>query len=175
MAACPLLWRRQLLTDKKRVLFALIIFVIPAIIIGFLSYKTTSLEKEVSKIEGLRRELSENSGALTVMAQSVKVMQKRVEEGRNKNFVSEMEKIASDLNIGKNFKKSNALGNKKEGMLNINRYELRYEGIDINTVTNLFYRILNAPLLVRVERCNIAVSFDNPNLFNVSLTVAHLN
>ncbi|GAB4433558.1 MAG: hypothetical protein OHK0040_04170 [bacterium] len=163
------------LNNRKNLVLLAVIVLLPIFLIGFLSYQTTMMEKEVAKLKLIKDELSENSANLTVMAQSVKVMQKRMEEGKTKNFVSEIERIANDLNISKNFKKANALGNKKEGILNVNRYELKYEGIDLNTLTNLIYRVLNTPMLVRVERCNISVSFDNPNLFNMSLTVAHIN
>lgn len=145
------------------------------ICIGLLSYKVTVLQKEVASLEMLQKELIENSAALTVMSQSVKHLQKRLEEGRGRNFVQEVEKINADLNILKSLKKVNSIGNKKEGVLNINRYELKYEGIDINTTTNLLYRLLNAPLLIRIERGNLSVSFDNPNLINLSLSVAHIN
>lgn len=161
--------------NKRKTLIAF--FFITAILIlsiAFLSYKTALLQKEVARLEGLKKELSDNGAYYAVMAQSVKIMQKRMEEGRNKNFITEVERITSELNIGKNFKKSNTVGSKKEGALNIKRYELRFEGLDINTVVNLLYRLLNAPLLVRIENCNLSVSFDNPNLFILTITVAHI-
>jgi len=163
------------MNSRKNLIIFLVVTSILLSTIGVLSYKTAKLQKDIAALELLQRELIENSATLAVMSQSVKNMQKRLEDGRNRNFVSEIEKINGDLNMTKAMKKVNSIGNKKEGVLNVNRYELRYEGVDINSATNLFYRLTNAPLLIRVERCNLSVSFDNPNLLNISLSVAHIN
>lgn len=176
MAKLTLLWRLHLLKDKKHTLIvAVFIACIPILLSVFLSYKVASLQKEVSSLEQLYNDISVNIGVLNVMSHSIKAKQKRLEEGKSKNFTSELEKIAGDLNIAKGLKKVNVIGTKKEGMYTLNQYELKFEGLDINTITNLLYRILNAPLLIKVERCNISVSFDKPNLMNVSLRAVHIN
>lgn len=165
-----------MLKDKKNAFIVTItIACILVSLAAFLVYKVTSLQKEVSNLELLYKDISTNAGVLTVMSQSIKAKQKRFEEGKNRNFTSELEKIADDLNIAKGLKKVNVIGTKKEGAYTLNQYELKFEGLDINTITNLFYRILNAPLLMKVERCNISVSFDKPNLMNVSLRAVHIN
>lgn len=160
--------------ERNKIVIFVIAIVSLIALTGYLSYKTASKEKDVIALERLKKELTENGANLTVLAQSVKFMQKKLEEGRNKNFNMEIEKINSDLNINKALKKVNTMGNKKEGALTVTKYELKYEGLDINTLLNLLYRILNAPLLVRVEGCNISVSFDNANLLNLNLIIAHL-
>lgn len=163
------------MNNKKALIILIVIALLVIMCLGLLSYKVAMVEKEVASLQTVQKELLENSATLAVMSQSVKHLQKRLEDGRGRNFVQEIEKINADLNISKSLKKVNAIGNKKEGVLNINRYELKYEGIDINSTTNLLYRILNAPLLIRVERGNLSISFDNPNLINISLSVAHIN
>ncbi len=159
---------------EKKGLFIFVVVAVFVVAIAALGYQAYRLDKEAKALKALNKEMSDNFATLAVMSQSVKIMQKRLEEGRNKSFNAEMEKISTELGLNKNLKKVAASGTKKEGLLNVSLYELKYEGLDINSVVNLLYRILNAPMLVRVERCNMAVSFDNPGLINVSLTVAHI-
>lgn len=50
--------------------------------------------------------------------------------------------------------------------------ELEIEGIDLNAIVNLFYRIENSPVPLKIKRATIKTSFENPNVFILSLTVS---
>lgn len=131
-------------------------------------------QKRLVLMESVYAEMSGNRVALLSMSEETKVLKARTEESRNSNFVSEMEKTTADFGLSKNLKKINFITHREDGQFKADDYEIRIEGVDINTAVNFIYRISHAGVLIKVKQCSMAVSFENPGLLNISLLVSHL-
>ncbi len=49
---------------------------------------------------------------------------------------------------------------------------LEIEGIDLNAIVNLLYRIENSPVPLKVKNAAIKTTFENPNIFILALTAS---
>jgi hypothetical protein len=49
--------------------------------------------------------------------------------------------------------------------------ELQIEKVNMNEVTNILYRIENAPMVLSIKKATIKTSFDNPSLLNITMTI----
>lgn len=125
-------------------------------------------------MESVYAEMSGKKAALMSMAEGTKAFKARAEESKNRNFVSEMEKTAAEVGLSQSLKKINFVTHKEDGQLKADDYELKLEGVDINTAVNFIYRISNAGVLVKVKKCSITVSFENQKILNISLLVSHI-
>jgi hypothetical protein len=85
-----------------------------------------------------------------------------------------MEKTAAEFGLSKNLKKITFITHREDARFRGDDYELKIEGVDINTAVNVIYRIANAGVLVKVKKCSLSVSFENPTLLNISLLVSHI-
>lgn len=160
--------------EKKQLYIFAGVFLAALCVCGFFFYAVNQAGKNLSFLESAYAELVNNKKTLIAMSEDTKILKKRLEDGKNKNFVGEMEKTASDMGIGKNLKKINFVTKKKEGAFNADDYELKLEGVDINAAVNFIYRISNAGLLVKIKKCSMIISFDNPGLLNINLLVSHV-
>ncbi|MEK7308645.1 MAG: hypothetical protein AAB089_06215, partial [Nitrospirota bacterium] len=50
--------------------------------------------------------------------------------------------------------------------------EIEIENIDLNNIINLLYKIENSPVPMKIKTANIKTSFENPNVFILSLTAS---
>jgi hypothetical protein len=49
--------------------------------------------------------------------------------------------------------------------------EVELEKVNMNEMTNIFYRIENGPFLLSVRKSDIKTNFENPALLNITMTV----
>ncbi|MBI5846429.1 MAG: hypothetical protein HZB31_00475 [Nitrospirae bacterium] len=160
--------------DKKKLLVAAGALALLFIAVLFLHAGVNGALKRLALMESVYAEMSGNRAGLISMSEETKALKARVEESKNKNFVSETEKIATECGLSKNLKKIHFITHREDARFKGDDYELKIEGVDINTSVNFIYRILNAGVLVKVKKCSIAVSFENPTLLNISLLVSHI-
>ena len=131
-------------------------------------------QKRLVMMESVYAEMSGNRAALVSMSEGTKALKARAEESKNRNFVSEVEKTAAEFGLSKGLKKINFITRRQDGQFSADDYELKIEGVDINTAVNFIYRISNAGILMKVKKCSLTVSFENPNLLDISLLVSHI-
>lgn len=160
--------------EQKKLLVAAGILASLFVAVFVLHASVNSAKKRLVLVESVYAEMSGDRVALISMSEETKVLKARIEESRNSNFVSEIEKTAAEFGLSKSLKKINFVTHKDNGQFKADDYELKIEGVDINTAVNFIYRISNAGLLIRVKKCSMAVSFENPSLLNISLLVSHL-
>lgn len=87
--------------------------------------------------------------------------------------VSELEQTLKS--IGLKAKVIKPLGIKKtEGFIEED-VELIIEGVDLNKIVNLLYKIEHSHLPLRIKTVEMKTTFENPNLFILSLTASLIN
>jgi hypothetical protein len=125
-------------------------------------------------MESVYAEMANDKTALISMAEVTKALKARAGESRNRNVVTEMERTAAEFGLSKNLKKINFITRRQDGNVSADDYELQFEGVDINTAVNFIYRISNTGILVKIRKCSMTVSFENPAMLNISLLISHL-
>lgn len=160
--------------EKKKLLVAAGTLAFLFVAVLFLRAGVSDAQKRLTLLESVYAEMSGNKSGLISMSEETKALKTRATESKNRNFVSEIEKTATDFGLLKNLKKVNFVTHREDARFRGDDYELKIEGVELNTAVNFIYRILNAGVLVKVKKCSIAVSFENPALLNISLLVSHI-
>ena len=160
--------------EKKKLFVSAGIFALLFVAVLVLQASVNNAQKRLVLMKSVYSEMSGNRAALISMSEETKALKARAAESKNINFVSEMEKTAAEFGLSKGLKKINFVTHKEDGRFRADDYELKIEGVDVNTAVNFIYRISNAGVLVKVKKCSIAVSFENPNILNISLLVSHI-
>ncbi len=160
--------------DKKMLLVAAGILASLFVAVLVLRAGVNDAQKRLVLMESVYAEMSGNMAGLISMSEETKALKTRAVESKNRNFVSEMEKAATEFGLSKNLKKVNFVTHREDARFRGDDYELKLEGVEINTAVNFIYRITNAGVIVKVKKCSIAVSFENPTLLNISLLIAHM-
>lgn len=160
--------------EKKQLLVVAGILVLLLIAVFVLRAGMNDAQKRLALMESVYAEMSGNRAGLLAMSEQTKALKARAAESKNRNFVSEMEKTAAEFGLSKNLKKVTFIMHREDARFRGDDYELKIEGVDINTAVNVIYRIANAGVLVKVKKCSLSVSFENPTLLNISLLVSHI-
>lgn len=158
---------------KKLLIFAGILAALFIAVVVF-NAALNKAQKRLVIMESVYTEMTGNRAGLIAMAEETKKLKARAGESRNSNFVSEMEQTAAEFGLAKGLKKINLVAHKEDGKFRGDDYELKIEGVDINTAVNFIYRISNSGILVNFKKCSMTVSFENPDLLNISLLVSHI-
>jgi len=74
------------------------------------------------------------------------------------------------IRASKRLKKINFVTHREDGQFRADDYELKLEGLDINTAVNFIYRISSTGVFVKVRKCSMTVSLKT-GLLNISLLV----
>ena len=160
--------------EKKQLVAAAGILALLFIAVFVLYVGLNNAQKRLAMLESVYTEMSGNRAGLITMSEETKVLKARAAESKNRNFVSEMEKTATEFGLSKNLKKINFITHREDVRFKGDDYELKLEGVDINTAVNFIYRIANTGVLVKIKKFSLSVSFENPSLLNISLLVSHI-
>ncbi len=160
--------------EKKKLFIFAGIFALLFVAVLVLQASVNNAQKRLVLMDSVYREMSGNSAALISMSGETKALNARAAESKNRNFVSEIEKTTAEFGLSKGLKRINFITRREDGRFRADDYELKIEGVDINTAVNFIYRISNTGVLVKVRKCSITVSFENPGLLNISLLVSHI-
>lgn len=162
--------------DKEKKLYLISLAIIVSIAVGmFFMFKNTELQKRIDISKSILEDIVNNKKAINLMSDYITSSKRRIEGGKNRNINTEIEKIADAVSSKKNIKKIIFLTKKKEGQYNREDYEIRIEGIDINTFVNFLYRLKTAELFIKISGFNLSLSFENPSLLNATLVISYIS
>jgi hypothetical protein len=160
--------------EKKKLVVSAGIFALLFVAVVVLQTSVNNAQKRLALMESIYAEMSGNKAALVSMSEETKTLKARAAESKDINFVSELEKTTAEFGLSKGLKRINFITHREDGQFRADDYELKIEGVDINTAVNFIYRISNTGVLVKVRKCSMTVSFENPSLLNISLLVSHI-
>ena len=81
-----------------------------------------------------------------------------------------MESILKSINLTARVLKP--MGKTKSGEFTEENAQMEIEGADLNSIVNLLYRIDTAPPPLKIKSAAFRSTFENPDIFVVTLTVA---
>ena len=150
---------------------AIVLFLFLLIIPGFILQRASS--KEVDTLKSKRNELALLASEFSGLKGQVDVVELRTIPPQGKGIASVVDDIVLSLGIKGKLKAVKGLGSREiKGPMTEESAEVQLEKMDMNELVNMFYRIGEAPVILSVRRAAIKKSFENPELLDVTMTIA---
>ena len=121
------------------------------------------LEREKRVLDAQLREIQELRKSLTEVKGVVETMERRIGLTEVRGVVSALEQMLGSLGI--KAKSIKTLGeNRVNGFIEEDA-EVEIEGLDLNKVVNILYRIEHSPAPLKLKGLKIRTTFEDPNMF----------
>lgn len=151
-------------------LTALCIFIL--LIPVFLLNRTS--RSELNKLNVKHNELSALSGEYKSLRGRLEAFEQKKSHGKAVSAAQALEETLFSLNLKVKLKSVKIIGSREVKGAIEEVAEAVMEKMTMNELVNLFYRLENGPTGLTVRKINIKKSFENPELLNLSMSVALL-
>lgn len=149
------------------IIIGLYLLIIPAFVMQ------RSSKKELDSLKSRRNELVLLSGEYGALKEQVDVIEQRTTIKQTSGIADALDSIVSSLGMKGKVKSIKGIEKREvKGPMTEEGAEVYLEKITLNEMVNIFYRIGDAPMILSVKRALIKKSFENPELFNVTMTIA---
>ncbi len=149
------------------IVVSLFILVIPAFLVE------RSLKKEVISLKGKYRELTALSNEYKAFSDRIDIIEKRISLVKVNGIVQAIDDLSSSLGIKKKVKSVKVVGRREiTDTMTEEMAEVLIEKVDMNELVNIFYKAENMPMALSIKKVKIKKPFDNPELLDVTMTVA---
>lgn len=129
--------------------------------------------KELERLKSRRAELNVLSNEYRTLKDKVGFVEQKTTVSRVNGIANVMDDIASSIGLKGKLKSIRGAGTREiQGSLTEESAEVQIEKVTLNELVNMFYRIGEAPAILSVKRTTIKKSFENPELLNVTMTLA---
>ncbi|MBI4844404.1 MAG: hypothetical protein HY809_08800 [Nitrospirae bacterium] len=161
-----------ILSNKISVLLLALIIIAAAYIAaisayaGGLSIKNLALKEQASEIQSI-------SSGLIGIKEIVETKERKIGSGGHKGIVTTLEELLNSLSMKASVLKPS--GQKRNEEYVEEDAELEISTIDLNGIVNLLYRIDSAPEPMKVKSIYMQATFENRDIFKLSLTVSLLS
>jgi hypothetical protein len=148
------------------------IFLLFILIIPLLIMQRTS-RKEVDTLKSKRNELAVLTAEFSGLKRQVDVVEQKTASVQAKGIANVLDGIVSSLGIKGKLRSVKGLGSREiKGPMTEESAEVQLERVSMNEMVNMFYRIGEAPVILSVKRATMKKSFENPELLDVTMTIA---
>ncbi len=132
-----------------------------------------SAVKDLESARARHKEMSILSTEYKSMKGRIDVIEQRDAVRDIKGIAQAIDSILSSLNMKEKMKSLRTAESREiRGGMTEEDAEVLMERLDMNELVNLLYRIENAPMMLSVKGIKMKKSFDNPELLNVTMTLA---
>lgn len=157
--------------SRSSIPVALVLFLFILIIPAFIMQRAS--RKEVDTLKSKRNELSLLTTEFSALKVQVDVVEQKTIPSQAKGIASVLDDTVSSLGIKGKLKAVKGLGSREiKGLMTEESAEVQLEKVSMNELVNIFYRIGEAPVILSVKRAMMKKSFENPELLDVTMTIA---
>lgn len=161
--------RKIIFSDRYTIIItALIILLATLTCITFFS--ASKFEKKNKELKTELKEMQILREDFVHIKDFVESKEKKIGLTKTGSAVSTLEQLLNSL--GLKAKVMKPLEKKRLKEFTEEDTELEIEGIDLNTTVNLLYRIENSPAPLKVRRATLKTTFENPDVFILSMTAS---
>ena len=144
----------------------LAILIIPLVVFERVSRKEAdSLRTKLMEVSSLGSEYQTLKGTIDAVEQ-------RKSLTKVKGMPQAVEDVASSVGLAGKIKGVTAIGTREVKGGVTEDAEVRIEKVSMNELINILYRVEDAPVMLSVKKIAIKKTFENPELFNASLTLS---
>ncbi len=145
----------------------LAVLIVPAFILERASMK------DLDSTKSRRAELKALGSEYRTLKDQVGSVEQKTTISKVNGIANVMEDIASSVGLKGKLKSIKGVGTREiQGSLTEESAEVQMDKVTLNELVNMFYRIGEAPVILSVKRTTIKKSFENPELLNVTMTLA---
>lgn len=160
---------KSILSDKV-MLSMLSAFVILSIFTLALFIHTGEIKKKNTLLKAGLKEMNLLKDELSHVKRIVESQEKKIGLTKSAGAVSALEQTLESL--GLKAKTIRPLEKKKIEELYEEDTELIIEGIDLNKIVNLLYKIENSPMPMKIKNAHLKTTFESPDMFILNMTVS---
>ncbi len=161
--------KRELNRDTVLVLVTVALFVLVLPLFFF----ERSSRKDLETLEGKQKELVSLSRDYRTLKESVDSVEQKPSLSQIRGVANAMDAISSSLGVKGKIKSVKAVASREvPGSMTEESAEVVIEKVTLNELVNLFYKIGDAPMILSVKRATMKKSFENPELLDLTMTVA---
>jgi hypothetical protein len=130
-------------------------------------------QKEVDALKSKRNGLALLTTEFSALKGQVDVVEQKPAPSQAKGIANVLDDIVSSLGMKGKLKAVKGLGSREiKGPMTEESAEVHLERVSMNELVNMFYRIGEAPAILSVRRTTMKKSFENPELLDVTMTIA---
>ncbi len=161
----------SMLSLRDKVVLLLLVLMIIAL--PLLLYFSNTQKEEVSRVRSKIAEFYALEQEYLELKTQIEGFVKRGGLVRPKGILEETHNIFDSIGIKKNIRSTKGLGGREiqDGYLE-DSIEIIAEGLTMNELVNLFYRLDKAPMMLSVKSFSIKRSFDNPEHIHLQINLS---
>jgi len=158
--------------SRRRIILAGVIIGLYVLLIPVF-FMERSAKKELDTWKTKQKELSALSEEYKSLKGGIDPIEQRSTLSQITGVAFAMDTISSSLGLKGKIKSVKAVGSRGiPGPMTEESAEVGIEKVSLNELVNLFYKITDAPMMLSVKRVTVKKSFENPELLDVSMTLA---
>jgi len=161
--------KREFSRDTVLALITLALFVL----IVPLFFMERSSKKDLDTLKARQKEIASLSREYRTLKESVDSVEQKPSLSQIRGVTNALDAISSSLGVKGKIKSVKAVANREIlGSMSEESAEVTMEKVTLNELVNLFYKVEDAPMILSVKRVTMKKSFENPELLNVTMTIA---
>jgi hypothetical protein len=141
------------------------------VVIFFLGSASLSLEKERSSLRIKRKEILALRDNYLSLRAALNAAEARKTGGKPAGIVQTIDELFGSMGLSQKVKSVKSTEARDRKYAVEEEAEVELEKVNMNEMTNIFYRIENGPFLLSVRKSDIKTNFENPALLNITMTV----
>lgn len=160
----------KLSMDKRLIIPS--VFALALIICIIMINASISLKKRNAALKAQRDELAQLKAEYTAVRDRVDAVESKKSLSKVEGINQAVDQVFRSLGLSQKVKSVKSIGtwDKKYGIEE--EAEVQVEKVTMNELTNIFYRMENAPMILSISKADMKTSFDSPTLLNITMTVS---
>lgn len=146
--------------------------IVVSLVLGILLVNISlSLKKERTDLRSRQKEISALKGEFEDLKGAVDSAEGKKNLIKVGGIVQAVDEVFRSLGLSQKVRSVKPLGAREKKYAIEEEAEVQVEKVNMNEMTNIFYKIENNPMVLSIKKTTIKTSFDNPNLLNLTITV----
>lgn len=133
-----------------------------------------SERKELEKLKEQRKEMMLLKGEYVSLKQKINTVESKKNLTNVQGVVQATDEVFSSIGLRDKVKTIKTTGKRETRDGFEEEADIYIEKVNMNEMVNIFYKTENAPMVLTIKKATIKKSFENPELFNISLIISFL-
>jgi uncharacterized protein YoxC len=131
-----------------------------------------SLKKDRDDLRSRQREMLVLANEYAGLKTTVDSVEGKKSLTKVEGIVQAVDEVFKSIGLSQRVKSVKSTGTRERKFASEEEADVSVEKVTMNEMVNILYRIETAPMILSVKKTSIKMSFDNPSLLNVTMTVS---
>jgi hypothetical protein len=132
---------------------------------------SVSLKKENAQVKTQQGEMRALRNEYLARKGAIDMVESRKSLTRADGVIQAVDEVFRSLGLSQNVKSVKSTGSIEKKYAFEEQADVQVEKVNMNEMTNILYKLENAPMVLSIKKATIKTSFENPTLLNLSLTL----